>query len=111
MDKLSPAWVANHQMFALTPALSGRRRNERARFDACYNRRVNPDESAVGCTGELIIATRGEAGPGEVLVKIRGGTEAYLAWSEQPLARGTQVLVFNARGGREVDVMEFSTEG
>ncbi len=76
-----------------------------AAIDACYNEGVNPDESAVGCTGELIIATRGEAGPGEVLVKVRGGTEAY------PLARGTPVLVFNARGDRALDVMEWDPEG
>jgi hypothetical protein len=55
----------------------------------------------------LTVATRGTGGPGEVLVKLRGGTEAYLAWSEQPLAKGTTVLVFNARGERAVDVMEW----
>ncbi len=38
---------------------------------------------------------------------MRGGTEPYLAWSEQPLPRGTTVLVFNARGERSVDVMEW----
>jgi hypothetical protein len=65
----------------------------------------------VGCTGTVIVATRGEQGPGEVLVKMRGGTEAYLAWSERPLPRGTQVLVYNTRGDRALDVMEFSTEG
>ena len=54
------------------------------------------------------MATRGEAGPGEVLVNMRGGTEAYLAWSEQPLAKGTTVLVFNSRGERTVDVMEWN---
>jgi hypothetical protein len=59
----------------------------------------------------VIVATRGDEGPGEVLVKVRGGTEAYLAWSERPLSRGTQVLVYNARGDRALDVMEFSTEG
>jgi hypothetical protein len=74
----------------------------------CYNVGVTPDESAVGCTGTVIVATRGEQGPGEVLVKTRGGTEAYLAWSEQPLAKGTEVLVYNARGERALDVMEFS---
>jgi hypothetical protein len=68
---------------------------------------VASDESAVGCTGTLTVATRGVGGPGEVLVKLRGGTEAYLAWSEQPLAKGTTVLVFNARGHRTVDVMEW----
>jgi hypothetical protein len=65
----------------------------------------------VGCTGTVIVPTRGEQGPGEVLVKIHGGTEAYLAWSETPLARGTQVLVYNTRGDRALDVMEFTTEG
>jgi hypothetical protein len=72
---------------------------------------VAPDETAVGCTGTVIVATRGAQGPGEVLVNVRGGTEAYLAWSEQPLARGTQVLVYNTRGDRALDVMEFTTEG
>ena len=67
------------------------------------------DQSAVGCFGKLIVATRGAEGPGEVLVRMRGGTEAYLAWSEQPLAKGTGVLVFNSRGGRTVDVMEWPT--
>jgi hypothetical protein len=69
---------------------------------------VAPDQSAVGCIGKLSVATRGTAGPGEVLVKVRGGTEAYLAWSEQPLERGATVLVFNSRGERTVDVMEWS---
>jgi hypothetical protein len=72
---------------------------------------VTPDESPVGCTGTVIVATRGDERPGEVLVKVRGGTEAYLAWSERPLSRGTQVLVYNTRGERALDVMEFSTEG
>jgi len=69
---------------------------------------MSADQSAVGCFGELIVATRGSAGPGEVLVKMRGGTEAYLAWSEEPLPRGTTVLVFNSRGERTVDVMQWS---
>ena len=41
---------------------------------------------------------------------MRGGTEAYLAWSEAPLNKGTTVLVFNARGERAVDVMEWPDE-
>jgi hypothetical protein len=69
---------------------------------------VSTHKSPVGCPGKVIVATRGEAGPGEVLVEMRGGTEAYLAWSEQPLPRGAQVLVVNARGERAVDVMEWA---
>jgi hypothetical protein len=41
-------------------------------------------------------------------VKVRGGTEAYLAWSEQPMAKGTTVLVWGSRGARTVDVMQWS---
>ena len=68
---------------------------------------MTPDASAVGCTGRLTVATRGADGPGEVILSMRGGTESYLAWSEVPLPRGTVVLVFNARGQRSVDVMEW----
>jgi hypothetical protein len=60
--------------------------------------------SAIGCVGVITIATRGSAGPGEVLVKIRGGTEAFIAWSPEPLAKGTSVLVIEERGERAVDV-------
>lgn len=65
------------------------------------------DESAIGCIGVLVVATRGPGGPGEVLVKIRGGSETYLAWSETPLPRGATVLVVESRGARTVDVAEW----
>ncbi len=58
------------------------------------------DVSVVGCVGSLIVATRGVAGPGEVLLNVRGSKEAYLAWSDQPLPRGTEVLVIDIRGAR-----------
>jgi predicted nucleotidyltransferase len=65
---------------------------------------VAGDESLIGSIGVIIIATRGAHGPGEVLLKIRGGTEAYLAWSPEPIRRGATVLVINNRGLRSVDV-------
>ena len=65
------------------------------------------DESSIGRVGVLIVGTRGGDGPGEVLVKIRGGTEAFLAWSETPLPRGATVLVVESRGARAVDVIEW----
>lgn len=70
-------------------------------------RLVIRDEAPIGCVGELILATRGTRGPGEVLVKVRGGTETFIAWSEHPLAKGTTVLVIDFRGARAVDVMEW----
>jgi membrane protein implicated in regulation of membrane protease activity len=60
------------------------------------------DVSVIGCVGSLIVATRGVAGVGEVLLNVRGTKEAYLAWSEQPLPRGTEVLVIDVRDARTV---------
>ena len=65
------------------------------------------DESSIGCVGRLSVATRGDGGPGEVLIKIRGGSEAFLAWSETPLPKGATVLVIESRGTRAVDVIEW----
>ena len=65
------------------------------------------DESSIGCIGVLTVGTRGSRGPGEVHIKIRGGTETFLAWSETPLPKGTTVLVIESRGTRAVDVIEW----
>ena len=65
------------------------------------------DESSIGCVGVLTVGTRGAAGPGEVLIKIRGGSETFLAWSERPLPKGATVLVIDSRGARAVDVIEW----
>ena len=69
---------------------------------------MSGDQSLIGSIGVLIVATRGKAGPGEVLLKIRGGTEAYLAWSSDPIPRGATVLVIETRGARTVDVSEWA---
>jgi hypothetical protein len=69
---------------------------------------VTQDTSLVGSIGVVIIATRGQAGPGEVLVKIRGGSEVYIAWSLTPIPRGATVLVIESRGHRAVDVSEWT---
>lgn len=66
------------------------------------------DDAVRGCTGVLVIGTRGSAGPGEVLVRIRGGSETFLAWSDVPLSKGTSVLVIDCRGARQVDVVEWA---
>jgi membrane protein implicated in regulation of membrane protease activity len=65
------------------------------------------DGAEIGCVGVVTLATRGTAGPGEVHIRIRGGTETYRAWSEHPLPRGTTVLVVGSRGARAVDVEEW----
>ena len=65
------------------------------------------DEACIGSVGVLTVATRGDQGPGEVLIKIRGGTETFLAWSSKPLPGGATVLVIDSRGARAVDVIEW----
>ena len=81
------------------PALPGKRGLSVAR-----------DESSIGCVGVLTVATRGDDGPGEVLIKIRGGSEAFLAWSDKPLPKGATVLVIDSRGARALDVIEWEDE-
>jgi hypothetical protein len=68
---------------------------------------VPGETSLIGSIGVLCVGTRGADGPGEVLVKIRGGIEAYIAWSPEPLPRGATVLVVESRGTRTVDVSEW----
>ncbi len=65
------------------------------------------DESSIGSVGVLTVGTRGADGPGEVLIKIRGGSETFMAWSDEPLPRGATVLVIESRGMRAVDVIEW----
>jgi hypothetical protein len=68
---------------------------------------VARDEASIGCVGVLTVGTRGQNGPGEVHIKIRGGSETFLAWSERPLPKGATVLVIESRGERAVDVIEW----
>jgi hypothetical protein len=69
---------------------------------------VARDEAPIGSIGVLTVATRGRSGPGEVQVKVRGGTEAFIAWSPEPLPKGSTVLVIESRGHRAVDVSAWS---
>ncbi|MBO0821151.1 MAG: hypothetical protein J2P26_09905 [Nocardiopsaceae bacterium] len=54
------------------------------------------------------MGTRGPDGPGEVWIKVRGGSERYLAWSGSPLPKGATVLVIDVRGARTVNVTEWT---
>ncbi|WP_205875398.1 hypothetical protein [Mycobacterium camsae] len=60
--------------------------------------------SVIGCVGTLIVPTRGAEGAGEVLLTVRGTKETFLARSDEPLAKGTHVLVVQAHGPRTVVV-------
>ena len=62
------------------------------------------ESSVIGSVGSVIVATRGPDGAGEVLLTVRGSKEAYLAWSDTPLPKGTAVLVIDVCGARTVQV-------
>ena len=66
------------------------------------------DIEVVGSTGVVIVATRGAAGTGEVLLRIGGGSQTFLARSEEPIEKGTTILVIGNLGGRTVSVIPFS---
>ncbi|MBV9661452.1 MAG: hypothetical protein JO337_09865 [Acidimicrobiales bacterium] len=45
--------------------------------------------------------------PGEVMLQIRGGTERYAAWCDEPLAKHVPVVVIGIRSPRSLDVAPF----
>ncbi|MDT7563243.1 MAG: hypothetical protein QOK26_71 [Pseudonocardiales bacterium] len=69
------------------------------------------DLSAVGTVGVLTVATRGGQGAGEVLISLRGGSESLLAWSDEPLPKGTDVLVVDVLASRTVRVVRAEAGG
>lgn len=62
------------------------------------------DASPIGLSGRIVVATRGPDGAGEVEVRIRGGTEAFIARSTDPLPVGQPVIVLSTLGPRTVIV-------
>lgn len=65
---------------------------------------TGPDQTPVGLTGTVVTPTRGRDGPGEVELRIRGGTEVFIARSEEPLPRGRSVLCVQVLGARTIVV-------
>jgi len=53
--------------------------------------------------GHLTVSVPAD-GPGEVVLAIRGGTEAFAAWADEPIAKHTRVVVVEERSPRSVTV-------
>jgi membrane protein implicated in regulation of membrane protease activity len=66
------------------------------------------DAAPVGQLGEVLVRIRGQVGPGEVAVPVRGTTEVFIAYADEPIERGARVLVVTSRGNRAVDVIPWS---
>jgi hypothetical protein len=67
---------------------------------------ADAEQSVVGAVGRVTVPIPAD-GPGEVLLPVRGGTEAFAAWSDQPIEKHTRVLVIECTSARSVVVTPF----
>jgi membrane protein implicated in regulation of membrane protease activity len=67
---------------------------------------VSTDDPVVGKLGTVTHPIH-PGGTGEVVVRIRGGTETYMAVSDTPLEVDTEILVVSQRSARTVVVTPF----
>lgn len=70
---------------------------------------VSDDGADVALTGRVgrVTVPIPNDGPGEIVVAIRGGTERFAAWCDEPLAKNTPVVIIDERSARSVDVTPF----
>lgn len=61
-------------------------------------------QPVVGLSAHVTMPIPGGTEPGEVLVRVRGGTETYMAYADEPLGEGVLVVVVADRGGRMLTV-------
>jgi hypothetical protein len=66
---------------------------------------VSADEERdlLGTIGRVTVSIPA-GGPGEVLLPVRGGTEAFAAWSDEPIPRHSRIVVVECMPGRSVIV-------
>jgi membrane protein implicated in regulation of membrane protease activity len=62
------------------------------------------DQQLVGTVGYVTVPITAER-PGEVLLPVRGGTEGFSAYADEPLAKNVKVVVVEPRSARSVTVM------
>jgi membrane protein implicated in regulation of membrane protease activity len=84
----------------VTPDTAGRC-DESARFH--LGSPEDLDQQLVGTIGYVTVPITANR-PGEVLLPVRGGTEGFSAYCDEPVAKNTRVVVVEARSGRSVFV-------
>jgi hypothetical protein len=68
-----------------------------------------PDsDRLIGMLGFVTTRIGGNGKPGEVQVPLHGGSEAFIAYGDEVLERGVQILVIGKRTGRAVEVTAFN---
>ena len=60
-------------------------------------------QDLVGTVGQVTLAIAPQH-PGEVVLPVRGGTEAYTACADEPIAKYSRVVVVECLTGRTVTV-------
>jgi hypothetical protein len=65
------------------------------------------EESLLGKVGRVTVSIPVN-GAGEVLLPVRGGTEAFAAWCDEPVPRHSRVVVVECMSARSVLVTPFS---
>jgi hypothetical protein len=68
---------------------------------------VDAGESLLGKIGRITVSIPPN-GPGEVLLPVRGGSEAFAAWSDEPIPRHTRVVIVESISARSVFVTPIS---
>lgn len=66
-------------------------------------------DDIVGSVGYVTTRIGGGARAGEVSVGLRGGSEAFIAYSSDAIERGATVVILGQRPGRVVDVTAVDT--
>ena len=64
---------------------------------------ADTNQDLVGTIGHVTVPLT-PARPGVVLLPVRGGTEAFAAFSDEPIAKHSRVLVVECRSARSVTV-------
>jgi hypothetical protein len=64
---------------------------------------MGAEEGLLGKVGRVTVSIP-ENGPGEVLLSVRGGSEAFAAWSDEPISRHCRVVVVESLSARSVFV-------
>ena len=67
-------------------------------------------ETLIGRVGTVITGIRGGDRPGEVKLVVAGIAHYYLAYAATPVPIGSEVLVINNRGARQIDVEPWPIE-
>ena len=73
----------------------------------CQFTAVPGDVDLVGLVGYVNVPIPAN-GPGVVVLAVRGGTESFAAWADEPVAKHARVLVVEARSPRSVTVVPYS---